>query len=109
MAWMLHDSYPRVSKIFITSLSLLELMWISNHSTTLHDFMKRMKNSASDQLRIEGMKIELCLLNLNSGMTRGSDRNNPNVTSTTHSSNQHQFTAEGQFDIFHTISKITKI
>ena len=79
-------------------------MWISNHSTTLHDFMKRMKNSASDQLRIEGMKIELCILNLNSGLTRGLDGDNLNSTSTAYSPNQQQFTAEGQFNVFQTMS-----
>ena len=63
--------------------------------------MKRMKNSASDQLTIEGMKIELCLLNMDSGVTKGSDGDNLNFTSTSHSSNQHQFIAEGQINVFH--------
>ena len=65
--------------------------------------MKRMKNSASDQLRIEGMKIELCILNLDSGLTRGLDGDNLNSTSTAYSPNQQQFTAEGQFNVFQTM------
>ncbi|KAF8557198.1 hypothetical protein OG21DRAFT_379019 [Imleria badia] len=100
MAWMLHDSYPRMSKIAITSVSLLELMWISIHSTTLQDFMTRTNTSMSDQLRIEGMKIELCLLNLDTGI-KGSDKDNIlNLSSTTYSPNWQQFIAEGQSSMY---------
>ena len=77
---------------------------MSIHSTTLHNFMKRIDTSLSDQLRIEGMKIELCLLNLDSGLTRGSDGDNLNTTSTAYSPNQQQFTADGQFNVFQTMS-----
>ncbi|KAF8557205.1 hypothetical protein OG21DRAFT_379494 [Imleria badia] len=73
MAWSLHDSYSRVSKTAIRSPSILELMWISAHSTTLQDFMTRMSNSMSDHLRIEGMKMELCLLNENIGLAECSN------------------------------------
>ena len=55
----------------------------------------------SDQLRIEGMKIGLCLLNLDSGLTNYSDGDNLNFTSTAHSPNQHRFIAKGQFNVFY--------
>ena len=108
MAWMLYDSHPRVSKIPITSLSLLELLWISIHSMTLQDFMTRTNNSVSDQLRIEGMKIELCLLNQDSGLSKGPDGKNPSMSTTAHSPKWHHFIAEGQFSIFSIINQIIK-
>ncbi|KAF8431895.1 hypothetical protein L210DRAFT_3633500 [Boletus edulis BED1] len=70
MAWMLHGPYPKVSKRGITSPSILELMWISAHSTTFQGFMTRINNSIPDQLRIEGTKTEVCLLNLDVGTTK---------------------------------------
>ncbi|KAF8123886.1 hypothetical protein EV363DRAFT_1271860 [Boletus edulis] len=70
MAWMLHGPYPKVSKRGITSPSILELMWISAHSTTFQGFMTRVHNSIPDQLRIEGTKTEVCLLNLDIGTTK---------------------------------------
>ncbi|KAF8132789.1 hypothetical protein EV363DRAFT_1472783, partial [Boletus edulis] len=70
MAWMLHGPHPKVSKRGITSPSILELMWISTHSTTFQGFMTRINNSTPDQLRIEGTKTEVCLLNLDIGTTK---------------------------------------
>ncbi|KAF8417544.1 hypothetical protein L210DRAFT_3767241 [Boletus edulis BED1] len=70
MAWMLHGPYPKVSKRGITSPSILELMWISAHSTTFQGFMTRINTSIPDQLRIEGTKTEVCLLNLDVGTTK---------------------------------------
>ncbi|KAF8132764.1 hypothetical protein EV363DRAFT_1416435 [Boletus edulis] len=70
MAWMLHGPYPKVSKRGITSPSILELMWISAHSTTFQGFMTRINTSIPDQLRIEGTKTKVCLLNLDIGTTK---------------------------------------
>ena len=101
MAWMLYDSYPRVVKTTITSLSILELMWISTHSTTLQDCMTKMVNSMSDQLRIEGIKTEVCLLNLDAKLTicHLNKVNNLNQKSMDHSSNCKPGTAKGQFTL----------
>lgn len=99
MAWMLHDSYPRMFKSTVTSPSILELMWISAHSITLQDFMTRTGNSMSDQLRIEGVKAEVFLLNPDTGPTKchSDEDNNHKLGSTTHLPNWKQFIAQGQF------------
>ena len=106
MAWMIHDPHPRMFKSMVTSPSILELVWISAHSTTLHDFMTRTDNSMSDQLRIQGVKTEVCLLDLNTGPTRcHSDEGD--LGSTSYFPNWKQFIAQGQFGIIHSVYQIT--
>ena len=111
MAWMLHDSHPRMSKTTITSPSILELMWISAHSATLQDFMTRTGKSMSDQLRIEGIKTEVCLLNLDTGPTKchSDEDNNLNLklSSTAYLPNWQQFIAQGQFSIFYSVYQMS--
>jgi hypothetical protein len=109
MAWMLHDPYPRVFKTKVTSPSILELMWISSHSATLQDFMARRDNSMTDQLRIEGIKTEVCLLNLDNGPTKchSDEDNNPELNSTAYFPVWQQFIAQGQFSTHYSVYQIT--
>ena len=53
-------SQPEHSRASITSPNILGLIWISAHSIGLQDFMKTC-NSLPDQLRLKGMKAEVCL------------------------------------------------
>ena len=101
MAWMLHDSYPRMFKTRVTSPSILELMWVSAHSTILQDVMARADKSMSDQLRIEGIKTEVCLLNLDIESThcQSAKESSLELSSTAHLPNWQQFVAQGQFSI----------
>ncbi|KAF8123911.1 hypothetical protein EV363DRAFT_1546009, partial [Boletus edulis] len=101
MAWMLHGPYPRMSKKGITSPSILELMWISANSTTFQGFMTRINNSIPDQLRIEGTKTEVCLLNLDIGTTKlyRGENNNPNLKSGPTIYNWNQLCKKGLFNI----------
>ena len=96
MAWILHDSYPRV---FPTGPGILGVMWISIHSTTLQDFMARKGSPISDQLRIQGRDIEVSLLNLNTGSFKpnGDENSNIKLSSTVYYSNWQQFVAKGKF------------
>ena len=63
--WMFHHSQPTYSKTLITSPSILGLVYISAHSISLQDFMKT-ANSLPDQLRLKGMKAEVCLADMKS-------------------------------------------
>ena len=63
----------------MTSSSVLELMWISAHSMTLQDLMKMTANSTPDQLRLKGMKAEVCLDDLVSEPTRSSKDQDNNL------------------------------
>src|SRR6266568_3386534 len=65
VVWMFHHPQPIHSKESMTSLSVLELIWISAYSITLQDFMKT-RVSLPDQLRLKGMKAEVCLADLKS-------------------------------------------
>ena len=53
----------------------------------------------SDQLRIQGINIEVSLLNLNAGSFKPDkdENNNVKLSSTIHSSNWQQFVAKGKF------------
>ena len=88
----------------MTSSNILELMWISAHSIRLQDLMKMTANSTPDQLRLKGMKAEVCFDDLVSEPTRSSkdQDNNPHPDLMGYASNWQEFVSEGlypQFDI----------
>jgi hypothetical protein len=62
---MFHYLQPTHPKASITSPNILGLIWISAHSISLQDFMKA-SNPPLDQLRIKGMKAEVCLADMRS-------------------------------------------
>ncbi|KAF8123880.1 hypothetical protein EV363DRAFT_1271852 [Boletus edulis] len=99
MAWMLHGPYPKVSKRGITSPSILELMWISAHSTTFQGFMTRINTSIPDQLRIEGTKTKVCLLNLDVGTTKLYKDEDNSLKSGSTTYNWNQLYKRGLFNI----------
>ncbi|KAF8123918.1 hypothetical protein EV363DRAFT_1546024, partial [Boletus edulis] len=103
MAWMLHGPYPRVSRKGITSPSILELMWISANSTTFQGFMTRIGNAIPDQLRIEGTKTEVCLLNLDIGTTKLYRDEDNNLKSGSTIYNWSQLYKKGLFNILNKI------
>lgn len=80
IAWIFHGHHPAQSKALVTSSGVLELIWISAHSIILQDLMKTASSSASDQLRLRGMRAELCLANLASKQIISQD-NNKNIQS----------------------------
>ena len=106
MAWTLCDSCPRILQ---TDPDILGWMWICVHSKTLQHFMEKTSSSISDQLRIQGINIEVSLLNLNTGSMKynGDKDNNIKESSTIYFPNWHQFVPKGQFVLFN-IHKITK-
>lgn len=67
--WMSHGFHPMHSKTSVTSSGVLELMWISAHSMILQNLMRTMGSSIPDQLRLRGMKAEVCLADLASKST----------------------------------------
>ncbi|KAG6370616.1 hypothetical protein JVT61DRAFT_11240 [Boletus reticuloceps] len=103
MAWMLHGPYSRVFKKEITSPSILELMWISAHSTIFQGFMTRIGNSIPDQLRIEGTKTEVCFLNLDIGTTKLYRNEDNNLISGSTIYNWKQWCKKGLFNILNKI------
>ena len=54
----------------MASTDVLGLMWLLAHSTTLHSIMEGMGKPISDQLRLKGMKAEVCLTDLESEPVR---------------------------------------
>lgn len=96
MACILHGSYPRISQI---DFGILGLIWISAHSTTLQDFMAKESACVLNQLRIQGLKIEDCLLNLKIGSNKhyGDEDSNIKFSSTMHTLNLNwkQYIAKG--------------
>ena len=103
MAWTLHDPYLRILQ---TDSGILGLIWICVHSTTLQDFMEKTSRSMLDQLRIQGINIEVSLLNLSTGPRKHDGDQDSNVKEgfTVYFSNWHQ----GQFVLFNT-HKITHL
>ena len=85
--WMFHHSQPEHSRASITSPNILGLIWISAHSIGLQDFMKTC-NSLPDQLRLKGMKAEVCLGDMKSEPIRllGSIDHNLQMESKAHPS-----------------------
>ncbi|KAG6377956.1 hypothetical protein JVT61DRAFT_14750 [Boletus reticuloceps] len=76
VVWMGHD-FPTTSRASFTSSGVLELAWISTHSNILQDLMKAAGSSSSDQLRLRGMKIKICLVDVASTVYhQGNDSNN---------------------------------
>ncbi|KAF8121104.1 hypothetical protein EV363DRAFT_1187281 [Boletus edulis] len=76
VVWMGHD-FPTTSKASFISSGVLELVWISTHSNILQDLMKAAGSSSSDQLRLRGMKIKICLADVTSTVYhQGNDSNN---------------------------------
>ena len=67
--WTFHHSQPTHSKGSIITPSTLGLIWISAHSIGLQDFMKT-GNFLPDQLRLQGMKAEVCLADMKSKSIR---------------------------------------
>ncbi|KAG8215448.1 hypothetical protein J3R82DRAFT_9062 [Butyriboletus roseoflavus] len=65
VVWMFHHSQPTHSKTSASSPNILGLIWISAHSIGLQAFMKS-GNSLPDQLRLKGMKAEVCLADMKS-------------------------------------------
>ena len=76
VVWMFHSSHPTPSKTSVTSSGVLELIWITAHSTALQDLMKTVGSSVPDQLRLRGMKAEFCLADLASEPTTCEEENN---------------------------------
>ncbi|KAF8439689.1 hypothetical protein L210DRAFT_3760707 [Boletus edulis BED1] len=75
VVWMGHD-FPTTSKASFISSGVLELVWISTHSNILQDLMKAAGSSSSDQLRLRGMKIKICLADVTSTVYhQGNDTN----------------------------------
>ena len=79
-------------------------MWISAHSMTLQDLMRISGNSSPDQLRLEGIKSEVCLVDLGSEPTRSpkDKNNNPQPDFKAYAPNWQEFVSAGlypQFDI----------
>ena len=104
VVWMLYDLYPIHSRASVTSLSVLELMWISAHSTTFQDLMKMSGNSTPDQLRLKGMKAEVCLADLVSQPARSPkhEDNNCQPDLTAYAPNWQEFVSEGFYPQLHT-------
>ena len=65
VVWMFYHSQPTYSNTSIMSPNILELIWISAHSIGLQNFMKA-GNSLPDQLRLQGMRAEVCLADMKS-------------------------------------------
>ena len=97
--WMLYGSHFIHSRASVTSTSVLELMWISARSMTLQDLMKTTGNSTPDQLRLKGIKAEVCLADLVSEPTRSpKDQVNyfqPGLTA--YAPNWQEFVSEGLY------------
>ena len=74
-------------------------MWISAHSMTLQDLMKMTANSTPDQLRLKGMKAEVCLDDLVSEPTRSSkdQDNNLHPHLMPYTSNWEQFVSQSLY------------
>ena len=75
---MFHHSEPIHLKAPITNPNTLGLMWISVHSISLQDFIKT-SSSLLDQLRIMGMKAEVCLADMKSDSIRFHESTNYNL------------------------------
>ncbi|KAG8217910.1 hypothetical protein J3R82DRAFT_6076 [Butyriboletus roseoflavus] len=89
VVWMFHHSQPTHFKASIT-LNTLGLIYTSGHSTSLQEFMKT-GNSLPDQLRLMGMKAEVCLANMKSEPIRllGSTDYNLQMDTNSHAPSGH--------------------
>ena len=98
VVWMFYHSQPIQSNTSITSPHTLELIWISAHSIGLQDFMKA-SNSLPDQLRLQGMKAEVCLADMQSESIRllGSTNHNIQMDEKDHSPIWQTNSSEGSF------------
>lgn len=64
--WILYYSHTKPAKISLISTDVLGMMWMSAHSSTLYNLMREVDKPISDQLRLKGMKVEVCLADLES-------------------------------------------
>ena len=87
VVWMFYHSQPTQPKASITNPNTLGLTYISAHSVALQDFMKT-GNSLLDQLRLKGMKAEVCLADMKSEPIRllGSTNHNLQMDAKAHAS-----------------------
>ena len=65
VVWMFHHPQLTYSKASITSPNTLGLIWVSAHSISLQDFTKT-GSFIPGQLRLKGMKVEVCHANMES-------------------------------------------